>query len=177
MALINYAPPTRVTLSTSEQRGGRGPLFEILFLFLTSSMLLLPCHLVPVFPIYCFAGCVADSSFLPLALCFLLPCFCLPGLPTPPPLSPLTLSSPSLPHCLIGHRQTPSLLVDVLLRGVLWLSFFSSAQGTFTVCTLHLASANPEHASRGLLGLMATGQSSEDSADPCPPRRSAVLRI
>lgn len=47
-------------------------------------MLLFSCHLVPFFPIYCFEGFVSDSSFLLLALCFLLLCFCLRGLPHPP---------------------------------------------------------------------------------------------
>lgn len=50
-------------------------------------MLLFSCHLVPFFPIYCFEGFVSDSSFLLLALCFLLLCFCLRGLPTPLSLS------------------------------------------------------------------------------------------
>lgn len=144
-SLINYAPPMSWTPSTAEQQGreqgGSGPLLEILFLFLTGSMLLLPCHLVPFFPIYCFAGCVADSSFLPPALCFLLPCFCLRGLPTllvctlepPAPLSPLSfppLSAPLSPGC----RQTP-LSGDVLLHGALWLSSFSSDRGLHCVCS------------------------------------------
>lgn len=76
------------TMHWRNSRGVRKSIiWNFCFFFLLDSMLLFSCHLVPFFPVYCFEGFVSDSSFLLLALCFLLLCFCLRGLPTPLSLS------------------------------------------------------------------------------------------